>query len=153
MKQQNYASHHRYVPGFHFLAGTLCFVVLVLAIINMVHACGCGSCAAGQGCCTWLYTGLMPLLVAITLLLLFWYSRAFAVKVQDRAIRAEENFSHFVMTGKPLDSRLTPGQIIALRFADDDEYLELAQRAAAEGMKPDDIKKAIKKWKADHHRA
>ena len=151
MKEQNYSNHSRYVPGFHFLAGGLCMAILVLAIINMVHCCG-GACTAG-GCCEWLYCGLMPLLVAITLLLLFWYSRAFAVKVQDRAIRGEENFRHFVMTGKPLDPRLTMGQIIAMRFADDDEYLELVARTLGENLKPADIKKAIRKWKADHHRA
>ncbi len=38
-------------------------------------------------------------------------------------------------------------------FADDSEYIELLQRAINENMKPADIKKAIKKWKADHHRA
>jgi hypothetical protein len=95
----------------------------------------------------------MPLLVAVTLVMLFWYSRTFAVKVQDRAIRAEENFRHFIMTGKPLDSRLAMGQIISLRFADDAEYLELLQRAINENLKPADIKKAIKNWKADNHRA
>ena len=153
MKNQNYSNHTRYVPGFHFLTGTLILVVLVLAIINMIHCCCCGSCTAGQSCCAWLYCGLMPLLVAITLLMLSWYSRAFAVKVQDRAIRAEENFRHFIMTGKPLDSRLTMGQIIALRFAGDDEYLALIQRAIDENMKSSEIKKAIKNWRADNFRA
>ena len=153
MKEQNYSNHSRYVPGFHFFTGALCVAVLVLAIINMVHQCCCGECSATGGCCAWLYTGLMPLLIAITLLMLFWYSRAFAVKVQDRAIRAEENFRHFVMTGKPFDSRLTMGQIISLRFADAEEYLDLVQRTINENLKPADIKKAVKKWKADRHRA
>jgi DNA-binding transcriptional MerR regulator len=44
------------------------------------------------------------------------------------------------------------GQIIALRFADDEEYLALVKRAAEEGLSNDEIKKTIKKWKADHHR-
>jgi len=39
-----------------------------------------------------------------------------------------------------------------LRFADDDEFVSLAEKAANENMKPDDIKKAIVNWKADHHR-
>ena len=153
MKDQNYANHTRWVPGFHFFTGGLCFAVLVLASINMVHACCCGAYMASQGCCAWLYSGLMPLLVAIILLMLFWYSRAFAIKAQDRAIRAEENFRYFVMTGKRLDPRLKMGQIVAMRFADDEEYLELVQRAINEQMTAADIKKAIKKWRADHHRA
>ena len=153
MKNQNYSNHTRYVAGFHFFTGALIVAVLVLAIINFIHSLCYDACTAPGGCCSWLYCGLMPLLVAITLVMLSWYSRAFAVKVQDRAIRAEENFRHFIMTGKPLDPRLTMGQIIALRFAADEEYLSLMQRAIDENMKPADIKKAIKSWNADHHRA
>jgi hypothetical protein len=95
----------------------------------------------------------MPLLAAIALVLIWWYSRAFALKVQNRVIRAEENFRHYVATGKQLDSRLRMGQIIALRFADDEEYLDLIHRTITENLSVEDIKKAIKKWKADHHRA
>ena len=144
MADQHYRNHKQYVPGFHFFTATLCVVILVMAILNFAQV-GCS--------CGWVFSGLMPLLVAITLVMLFWYSRAFSVKVQDRAIAAEENFRHFVITGKPLDTRLSRGQIIALRFAGDDEYMALMQRAIDELMKPDDIKKAIKNWRRDDHRA
>jgi hypothetical protein len=50
------------------------------------------------------------------------------------------------------DSRLTKGQIIALRFADDDEYAALSERAIKENMSPKEIKQAIQNWRADHHR-
>ena len=94
----------------------------------------------------------MPLLVAVILISLFAFTRTFAVTVQNRAIRAEENLRHYILMGKPADARLTMGQVIALRFAPDEEYKELSQRAVNESMKPVDIKKAIKNWKADHHR-
>ena len=83
---------------------------------------------------------------------MFWLMRAFPARVQDRAIRAEENLRHYVLTGKLLDPRLKVSQIIALRFADDEEFVELTKRAVEEGLTNDQIKKAIKKWKADHHR-
>ena len=83
---------------------------------------------------------------------MFFFARGFALKAQDRAIRAEENFRHFILTGKPLDNRLRMGQIIALRFAGDAEFPSLAQKAAAENIKGDDIKKAIQTWRADNHR-
>ncbi len=152
MKNQNYSNHSRYVPGFHFFTTALVLAVLVLAGINMVHCLNCGECTATGGCCAWLYCGLMPLLVAIILLMYFIYVRGFAVKVQDRAIRGEESLRHFAMTGKLPDPRLTMGQIIALRFAGDDEYLALVQRALNENLKSADIKKAIKNWKADNDR-
>ena len=143
MKTQSYENHSRFVPAFHFVTSGLIVVLLGFSIIN---------------CCnvirtdTNMYAGVMPIITAAILLLLFWYSRKFAVAVQDRAIRAEENFRHFILTGKPLDSRLTMGQIIALRFAGDDEYLALMHRAINENLKGGDIKKAIKNWRADNYR-
>ena len=51
-----------------------------------------------------------------------------------------------------LDHRLNIQQIIGLRFASDGEFVELARRAADEGLSRDDIKKSVKKWRADHDR-
>ena len=84
---------------------------------------------------------------------MYWYSRAFATTVQDRAIRAEENLRHFAVTGKLFDPRLTMGQIIALRFAPVEELLPLAKRAVEEKLSREDIKKSIKTWRADNYRA
>ena len=39
-----------------------------------------------------------------------------------------------------------------MRFADDTEFVLLAEKAAHENMKADDIKKAIVNWRPDHHR-
>jgi hypothetical protein len=74
------------------------------------------------------------------------------LKAQDRAIRAEENLRHFVITGRLLDPGLNIRQIIALRFASDDEFVALAQRAVAGKMAPDAIKRAVKHWRADTYR-
>ena len=79
-------------------------------------------------------------------------ARVFALKAQDRAIRAEENLRHFAATGKLLDARLGTKQIVALRFASDGEFVDLARRAAETGMSPDAIKKSIKQWRADTYR-
>jgi hypothetical protein len=76
----------------------------------------------------------------------------FALKAQDRAIRAEENLRHFALAGKLLDPRITIWQVIALRFAPDGEFLALAKKAAEEGTAPDDIKKSIQVWRADTYR-
>jgi hypothetical protein len=145
MQQQNYSNHRRYVPAFHFLTSSLILLVFILAVVQLIQ----GLINHGE----WLSSGLIPLIISIVLLLLFWYSRRFAVTVQNRAIRTEENLRHYILTGKQLDSRLTMGQIIALRFAPDEEYLQIIKQAVDEKMKPDDIKKAIKNWKADHYRA
>jgi hypothetical protein len=80
------------------------------------------------------------------------FGRVFALKVQDRVIRSEENMRHYLLTGKPLDSRLSVDQLIGLRFAPDAEFLALAQRAAAEQLTRDAIKRAVQTWRADHAR-
>ena len=92
-------------------------------------------------------------LSAINFMMLFFYAREFAIKAQDRAIRAEENLRYFALTGNLLDPRLTMPQIIALRFAPDLEFIGLVNRAIAENMSNDTIKKAIKDWRPDYHRA
>jgi len=90
--------------------------------------------------------------LTIVALMLFGFCRMYALKVQDRAIRAEENLRHFVLTGKLLDPRIGIRQVIALRFAPDEEFVALARRAAEEGLAPDAIKQAVKNWRADEYR-
>jgi hypothetical protein len=96
--------------------------------------------------------GLTLILLTLAGLLLFWFSRVFALRAQDRAIRAEENLRHYVLTGSLLDPRLRIRQVIGLRFASDEEFGDLALRAAEEELAPSAIKQAIKEWRADHHR-
>jgi hypothetical protein len=56
------------------------------------------------------------------------------------------------MTGKLLDHRLSVKQIVALRFASDEEFVELARKAADQGLSMDDIKKSVKHWRGDYYR-
>ena len=144
MSEQNFKNHTRLVPMFHFVAFTAALFPLVITVIHFINAIGDGS---GR-----LHAAASVSLV-LAVILGLWYSRVFALRAQDRAIRAEENFRHFLATGKPLDSRITMRQIIGLRFADNDEFVELAKRAVEENLSEKQIKMAVKKWKADHHRA
>jgi hypothetical protein len=99
-----------------------------------------------------IYSASLIVVLDICVLLLFFFCRIFALKAQDRAIRAEENLRHFVLTGKPLDPGLTIRQIIGLRFASDEEFVELTQRAVREHLSEDAIKRAIKNWRPDTYR-
>jgi len=97
---------------------------------------------------TWMF-----LLLTLTIISVAFFSRSFALRVQDRAIRAEENLRYYILTGKRLDPRVRMGQIIALRFASDEEFVQLVERAIAENLRSNEIKKAIKNWRADYYRA
>ena len=88
----------------------------------------------------------------ITLILVGVRLRTYALQVQDRVIRTEEQFRYYRLTGKDLDGRLSLKQIIALRFAPDEEFPVLVERTLAENLTPNEIKKAVQNWRADHHR-
>ncbi len=143
MESQNYKNHKQMVPLFHYVTSLAVFVATVGSFLNIAYA--------------WnhhynLYSSLLICLITLVLDVFYFFIRSFPIKAQDRAIRAEENLRHYVLTGKLLDSRLRIGQIIALRFAPEEELPELAQRAVSENLKADDIKKAIKNWRMDTHR-
>lgn len=144
MSDQNLKNHARFVPLYHFITPTAILAVIVGSCINVYHAC---TNDAG------LYSASLILVMSVVLLIIWLYARVFALKAQDRAIRAEENFRHFIATGKPFDSRLTMRQIIGLRFAGDDEFVALAKQAVDENLTEKQIKMAIKNWRADTNRA
>ena len=143
MSDQSYASHTRFYPPFHF--------VLIPALIAGIGG-AVENLRQSQGDHDRLYSASLLMLVTVALVLIALFSRQFALKAQDRAIRAEENLRHFVLTGKLLDPRLTVSQVVGLRFASDAEFAGLAQRAAESGMSNKDIKKAVTQWRADHNR-
>jgi hypothetical protein len=142
MAEQNYKNHTRLVAGFHGVTFLLVLSFIVGSIITFVHA--------HDGVVK--HAAMIMIVGAVALLGVAWYARVFALKAQDRAIRAEENFRHFILTGKPFDKEVRLGQIIALRFASDEEMPELAKRAVAEKLSPKQIKEAIQNWRADYHR-
>jgi cbb3-type cytochrome oxidase subunit 3 len=138
---QTYSNHSRYIPLWHFITGTLVIALPGGAIVNLFHSTPDTH-----------YANALIVVISLVLMLMFWYARWFALRAQDRAIRAEENLRHFALTGKLLDKKLRTSQVIALRFASDEEFVALAQKAAAENLSPKQIKQAVKEWKADYHR-
>jgi len=139
---QNYKNHTRLVTGYHRVLATLLFAGLAGSIINLIKSLNNDN----------LYSASLVLLLFICCSILFWYVRVFPLKAQDRAIKAEENFRHFILTGKPLPDGLRFSQIIALRFASDEEFPDLVQKALKDQLDAKYIKQAIKTWKPDYHR-
>ena len=140
--QQNYASHARYVPGYHFLLSLILLANLFYAVKQAIV----------------LRTGasLLGAALAIGLILMYWYLRAFAVTVQDRVIRLEERLRYERVLPADLRTRaegLSRGQIVALRFAHDDELPALVGRTLDGNLSSKAIKQQITKWRADHLRA
>ena len=142
MSEQNFKNHGRYIPLWHFITPTVMLAVTTGTFINFFNSAKENK-----------YSASLLVVISFLLWIIWWYERVFALKAQDRAIRAEENFRHFILTGKPFDSRIRIGQIIGLRFASDEEMPALAKKAVEEKLTQKQVKEAIKNWKPDHYRA
>lgn len=139
---QTYANHTRWHPPFHFFLVPVLLINLVWSIVLFVKNPGWT-----QG---WL------IVVSLALLVLMFLVRINPLRAQDRIIRLEEQLRYQQILPADLAreaANLRAGQIIALRFASDDELPGLI-REVLEGRltKPADIKRAIKNWRADTFR-
>src|SRR5437016_3621475 len=102
MEEQNYKKHVKTVPMYHFVLFGILLLTLIGSFVNLYRAFSNYShrLEAALVC---------ALSVAAVLQTLF--ARLFPLRAQDRAIRAEERLRHFMLTGKPLDARLSVKQI------------------------------------------
>ncbi|GAA3404714.1 DUF6526 family protein [Paenibacillus hodogayensis] len=138
-KPQSYESHAQFTPLYHYILAPISLLMFVGAVIYLFRE-------------RFSFLAILAFAISLCIMLLVGVVRQFATRLQDRSILHEENFRHFRLTGKPLDSRLTLPQIIALRFAGEEEFLQLCKKAAETGMESKEIKKSIKQWRADHYR-
>jgi hypothetical protein len=143
MPIQNYENHRQFVTGFHRVLAPLLMATFIGACVNLYQSAGDHE---------RVYSAALLVVLSFCVFMTALFARIFALKAQDRAIRAEENLRHFALTGKLLDPRLTVQQIIGLRFASDGEFVALAQRAAEEKLSLDAIKRAVKNWRPDFYR-
>ena len=141
MIKQEYSNHRHLVPLYHFLTFAAMAALLVGFVLYFFNKDN-----------SYLLPTLLILMV-LTLISVSFHCRSFALKAQDRAIRAEENLRYFILTGKRLNQNLSLYQIIALRFASDEEFVSLAALAIEQNLKPDEIKRLIKNWRPDYYRA
>lgn len=143
---QNYKNHTRYFPFHHFVITPLTLIYLIWTIVNLV-----GSLNSRVDISIQIY----HLIGALILFLLPLLARVYALKNQDRIIRMEMRQRYFELTGNPFrdnEKRLRLSQIIALRFASDQELLPLMERTLEENLRANKIKQLIKNWQEDRRR-
>jgi len=141
MEEQNFKNHAKLVKGFHGILFLSIIALLIGAVVNLFST-------SSEN----LYLASLVVLIAVIFLIMSWFVRSFPLKAQDRAIKAEENLRYYVMTGKLFPIDLKMPQIIALRFASDEEFLPLIEKAMKENLTNKEIKMLIKNWKADLYR-
>ena len=142
-KPQTYANHTRIVPAYHMGAFPILVINLLWSGYKVVRSFSGDSVVA--------------LLVAVALLLIFFHARIFVLKVQDRVIRLEMTLRLEKLLPADLRPRIkdfTVDQLIALRFASDEELPDLARKVLTENVSTRKaIKQMIKKWNPDYLRA
>jgi Family of unknown function (DUF6526) len=146
MAEQSYANHTKYVPGFHFVT----FGILAINVIWSLFRLFWGLPGTN------LFDRLLNVAVAAALVMLAWYARTFPLRAQDRIVRLEERLRLERLLPadlKPRIGELRAGQLIALRFASDEELPDLTRAVlAGEVTAPGEIKKRVRDWRADHFR-
>lgn len=139
---QNFTNHARYVPMYHFVLFGILMVNLGWSLYRVARHVA--------------FESLLGLLLAVGLLILFFYARLFATTLQDRVIRLEMRLRLERLLPADLKARIgefAVDQLIALRFAGDEELADLARRVLNEKLSSrTEIKKLVTNWQADHLR-
>ena len=140
-KPQNYENHAKFIPVFHYIALPLLLVNFFGALFRVT-----------QEISFYTFNGVG---LAISLIVVAVFTRLFALKAQDRVIRLEEQIRMQTFLPDALKAqvgRLTMGQIVALRFASDEELVDLTQDALDQNTSPNALKQAVKHWRPDYNR-
>jgi hypothetical protein len=138
---QNLKNHARFDPAYHFL-------LFAVYLLNLIYA---GFHLYRQPSLSSGWYLVLSLLAVVPLLKL----RTYPLKVQDRVIRLEERLR--LQTLAPQEwrtqlHRLNEDQLIAIRFAADDEVVELATQALEQNLTRKQIKERIRNWRPDNWR-
>jgi hypothetical protein len=139
---QTFANHTRWQAPFHFFVIPVMLINFIWSVIVFIK-----DPHPNSG--WWI-------IVSLALVVLALLVRLNSLKVQDRLIRLEEKLRYQQLLSPALCQQagaLTPGQMVALRFAGDDELEALVAAAlAGKFSKTGDLKRAIKNWRADTFR-
>jgi hypothetical protein len=138
---QTLANHVKIDPPFHYFVLPVFAITWIVSVIFLVRH---------QGFLHfWIVIFNSAIIVAVI------RARQYALKVQDRVIRLEERLRLSALLPDSLRSqiaKLSEDQLIALRFASDEELPALVERTLATNLTRADIKKAIQLWRPDYWR-
>ena len=138
---QNLKNHAKFDPLFHFVLSLVLLINLGIAIAYLVHHENLYA--------VWL------LVLSIAAIIALFRLRQYPLKVQDRVIRLEERLRLQALAPAEWHTqiyKLSEDQLIGLRFASDDEVVELAKQALEHNLNRKQIKERVRNWRADEWR-
>ena len=136
---QSFKRHARWLPPYHFFVMPVLLINVAVAARPLFQAPS--------------FTTAFGLVLAVALLLLGLLARTMALTAQDRVIRLEMRLRLRQLLAADLQPRiaeLTPRQLIALRFASDEELADLT-RDVLDGKlaSSNEIKMRVRNWQGD----
>ena len=140
-KPQSLKNHGRFDPPYHFFLTFVSIASIVIAVIYCIHH--------------FCFISVWLVVVSLAALVVVFRMRGYPLKVQDRVIRLEERLRLQALAPAEWHTqiyRLTEDQLIALRFAADDEVVVLAKLALEQNLNRKQIKERIKSWRPDNWR-
>ena len=141
---QSFKNHARFHPPFHFFLSFVLIANVVFAVFHLIHH--------------WQFerfSSLWYLFFSLAAFVALFLIRTYPLRVQDRVIRLEERLRLQALAPAQWHTqiyRLTEDQLIGLRFASDDEVVELAKQALENNLNRKQIKERIKNWRPDEWR-
>lgn len=140
---QTFANHTRLVPAFHMITFPILAILFFWSAWRVMTGFSVDR--------------LMFLLLTVATLVLLFLARIFALTVQDRVIRLEMRLRMAQLLPadlRPRINELTPKQLVALRFASDEELPDLVRTVLVDRITDAKaIKKLIRNWQGDYLRA
>ena len=138
---QSLKNHAKLDPLFHFVLAWVLIANIIVAITFAVHR--------RDFYAAWF------LVLSIAAMGALFRLRQYPLKVRDRVIRLEERLRLQALAPAEWHTqiyKLTEDQLIGLRFAEDDELVELAKQALEHNLNRKQIKERIRNWRADDWR-
>ena len=145
---QNLKNHRKFYPLHHFIFYPVTLALLVFSVVKLWNNINVNS----EFLTIWaVISAIIVLIIVLSLML----RQHYALGLQDRIIVNEFKLRYFTLTGNRLENstyQFSDAQIFALRFAEDDELMDLMHQTVQNNWSPSKIKRNIKNWKADNSR-
>lgn len=145
---QNLKNHRKFYPLHHFIFYPVTLALLVFSVVKLWNNINVNS----EFVTIWaVISAIIVLIIVLSLML----RQHYALGLQDRIIVNEFKLRYYTLTGNRLENstyQFSDAQIFALRFAEDDELMDLMHHTVQNNWSPSKIKRNIKNWKADNSR-
>jgi len=148
MSHQNLKNHRKYYPLHHFIFYPISLVLLIVSLFQVFKNINHNSSFV-------MIWSAISAVVVLMIVLSFMLRQHYALGLQDRIIINEFKFRYFALTGNRLENstyQFSDAQIFALRFAEDEDLMELMHQTAQNDWSSSKVKRNIKNWKADDKR-